>query len=148
MTQADDAKRLALLERFAMAWNARDVDELMACMSADCEFLASAGPASDGTRSSGRDNVRRAYVAVFEAFPEAAWTNACHFVSGDRGVSEWRFIGRDRNGKSVDVSGCDILTFDGDRIRIKNSFRKSRTDSVKQALPAKDEEREPKGIRR
>lgn len=124
---ASDQTRLALLERFAAAWNAHDVDELMACMSDDCEFLASAGTEFHGTRHRGRDAVRASYHAVFEQFPEAAWTNARHFVSGDRGVSEWRFVGRDKNGKSVDVNGCDLFTFDGDRIRIKDSLRKNRT---------------------
>ncbi len=122
----DDARKLALLERFADAWNAHDVDALMACMADDCEFMASAGTEVHGAWHRGRDAVRAAYAAVFEQFPEAAWTNPRHFISGDRGVSEWRFIGRDRNGKSVDVNGCDLFTFDGDRIRTKDSYRKNR----------------------
>jgi hypothetical protein len=63
---------------------------------------------------------------VFEAFPESAWTNARHFVCGDRGVSEWRFVGVDRGGIAVEVDGCDLFVFDGDLIKTKNSFRKQR----------------------
>jgi ketosteroid isomerase-like protein len=126
MTPAD-ARKLALLERFMAAWNARDVNALMSCMSDDCEFLSSAGPDPAGTRYRGRDAVNAAYAALFDNFPEAAWTNARHFVIADRGVSEWRFVGRDREGRAVDVYGCDLFTFDGDRIRTKDSYRKNRT---------------------
>lgn len=121
-----DAERLALLGRFMDAWNARDVDALMACMSEDCEFLSSAGPEACGTRYSGREAVRASYAAIFDAFPEAAWTGARHFVCGDRGVSEWRFVGRDRS-RQVEVDGCDLFVFDGDLIRVKDSYRKSQT---------------------
>jgi ketosteroid isomerase-like protein len=121
-------EKLALLERFMAAWNARDVGGLMTCMSADCEFLSSTGPEAVGTRYRGRDDVRAAYAALFESFPEAAWTNARHFVSANHGVSEWRFVGRNRDGQVVDVNGCDIFTFHGDRIRTKDSYRKNRTN--------------------
>lgn len=125
----DDAlarRRQACLERFADAWNAHDVDKLMDCMSEDCEFRSAAGPDAAGTVSRGRDAVRAAYAAVFESFPEAAWTSPRHFVAGERGFSEWRFVGKDRGGTRVEVDGCDLFTFDGDLIRIKNSLRKQR----------------------
>ena len=121
-----DAGQLALLDRFTDAWNAHDVDALMACMAEDCEFMSSSGTESYGTRYRGREAVRASYAAIFDAFPEAAWTNARHFVCGERGVSEWRFIGRDRNGHATEVDGCDLLVFAGNLIRVKDSFRKNR----------------------
>lgn len=126
----DDAaahRRHALLVRFMAAWNARDVDGLMACMAADCVFHSSAGPGAEGTRHLGRDAVRAAYAAMFETFPQAAWTADSHHVAGDTGISEWRFIGTDRDGKTVDVQGCDIFRFDGDLIALKDSYRKARS---------------------
>lgn len=121
-----DAERLALLDRFTDAWNARDVDVLMACMVEDCDFMSSSGTESYGTRYRGREAVRASYEAILGAFPEAAWTNVRHFVCGERGVSEWRFIGRDRNGRATEVDGCDLFVFTGNLICIKNSFRKNR----------------------
>jgi hypothetical protein len=117
---------LVLLERFADAWNAHDVEELMRCMAADCEFRSSAGTEACGASHKGREAVRAAYAAVFEAFPEAAWTNPRHVVAGERGFSEWRFVGRDRQGARVEVDGCDLFEFDGELIRVKNSLRKQR----------------------
>jgi quercetin dioxygenase-like cupin family protein len=121
-----DAPRLATLTRFMNAWNARDVDTLMACMADDCSFHASSGPDAEGRRYDGPESVRAAYQAVFDTFPESSWTDGRHRVIGDRGVSEWRFVGRDREGSAVEVDGCDRFAFDGERIRVKDSYRKAR----------------------
>ena len=126
----DDAqahRRREVLIRFAAAWNARDVDALMECMAQDCAFQTSAGPDAEGKRHEGRAAVRAAYAAVFDAFPHAAWTADRHHVMGDMGLSDWRFIGTDSAGKTVDVLGCDLFRFDGDLIALKDSYRKART---------------------
>jgi steroid delta-isomerase-like uncharacterized protein len=121
-----DADFLNLLERFADAWNRHDLDALMSMMTDDCVFQASAGPDVDGQRSEGPRAVRAAYAAVFEAFPDAHWANPRHFIAGDRGVSEWTFTGTRRDGTRVGVTGCDLFTFRGGRIAVKNSYRKNR----------------------
>ncbi len=119
--------RLATMERFAAAWNARDVDALMACMAEDCAFHASAGPEAEGARHVGAAAVRAAYAAVFEAFPQTEWRGPVHSVAGETGVSAWRFFGVMRDGVRVEVDGCDLFVFAGERIALKNSFRKART---------------------
>ncbi len=98
----------------------------MAMMTDDCVFEASAGPQVAGSHSQGKAAVRAAYAAVFETFPDAKWANARHFVAGIRGVSEWTFSGTQRDGTRVEVNGCDLFTFAGGLIAIKNSFRKNR----------------------
>ena len=121
-----DADSLKLLERFADAWNRHDLDALMSMMTDDCVFDASAGPDANGQRSQGRQAVRAAYAAVFETFPDAHWANARHFVADNRGVSEWTFTGTQKDGKKVEVAGCDLFTLRDGRIAIKNSYRKNR----------------------
>lgn len=120
------ARRRDTLVRFMAAWNARDVEALMDCMADDCAFHASAGPDAEGARHIGRAAVRAAYAALFDAFPQAAWTADSHHVTGDTGLSEWRFTGVNRAGAEVDVQGCDIFRFDGDLIALKDSYRKAR----------------------
>ena len=117
---------VAMLEAFAEAWNRHDPDALMAFMSDDCVFEASAGPDVAGTRHEGREAVKAGYMEVFATFPDAHWENARHFVHGDRGVSEWTFTGTRRDGSRVEVNGCDLFTFRDDKIAIKNSYRKNR----------------------
>lgn len=126
----DDAlahQREALLVRFAAAWNARDVAGLMACMAANCAFHASAGTEAEGQRHVGRDAVQAAYQAVFDALPQAHWGEGQHRVFGDTGLSFWRLTARRTDGQSIDVRGCDIFTFDGALIAIKDSYRKARS---------------------
>ena len=125
-TPRPDADLFKLLERFADAWNRHDLDALMSMMTDGCVFESSAGPEVDGQRSEGNQAVRAAYSAVFEAFPDAHWANARHFVAGNRGVSEWTFTGTQKDGKRVEVTGCDLFTFRDGKIAIKNSYRKNR----------------------
>ena len=117
---------IRLLDRFAEAWNRHDLEALMSMMTDDCVFEASAGPQIDGRRSEGTQAVRAAFAAVFEAFADAHWANCRHFIAGNRGVSEWTFTGTQRDGRRVEVNGCDLFTFRDGRIAIKNSYRKNR----------------------
>ena len=112
---------------FERGWNRHDVDLLMTFMAEDCVFDSTAGPEACGTRHAGRERVRRAFARVFETFPDARFVEARHFVIGDRGVSEWLFTGTTAEGVRVEVNGCDIFTFRGDKIAVKTSYFKNRT---------------------
>ena len=114
------------LQAFADAWNRHDVDALMSFMTDDCVFEASAGPDVCGTRYVGRVAVRAGFAEVWATFPDAHWGNARHFVKGERGVSEWTFTGTRKDGTRVEVHGCDVFTFRGGKIALKNSYRKNR----------------------
>jgi steroid delta-isomerase-like uncharacterized protein len=113
-----------LLDAFADAFNRHDVGAIMAMMTDDVVFEASAGPEVKGAVHRGRDAVARAFGEVFEAFPDARWSNPTHFIAGDRGVSEWVFSGTRRDGTRIEVQGCDVFTFRDGRISVKNSYRK------------------------
>lgn len=115
-----------VLQAFADAWNRHDADALMSFMTGDCVFDASAGPDVCGKRYVGREAVRAAYAEVWSIFPDAHWGNARHFVQGERGVSEWTFTGTRTDGTRVEVNGCDLFTFRGGEIAVKNSYRKNR----------------------
>ena len=115
-----------VLQAFAGAWNRHDVDALMAFMTEDCVFEASAGPDACGSRYVGAEAVRSSYAEVWGVFPDAHWADARHFVHGDRGVSEWTFTGTRADGSRVEVHGCDLFTFRDGKIGLKNSCRKNR----------------------
>jgi taurine dehydrogenase small subunit len=125
----DHTALLTLLDRFADAWNRHDLGALMSMMTDDCVFEASAGPQVNGQRSEGKEAVRAAFAAVFEAFPDARWANPRHFIAGTRAVSEWTFTGTHKDGKRVEVNGCDLFTLRDGKIVVKNSFRKNRSAS-------------------
>jgi len=112
---------------FEVGWNAHDVDRLMTFMADDCVFESVAGADACGTRHVGRERVREAFARVFAAFPDARFGAARHFVSGDRGLSEWLFTGTAGDGRKVEVNGCDVFTFREGKIAVKSSFFKNRT---------------------
>ena len=114
------------LQDFANAFNAHDADRIMSMMTDDCIFEASAGPEVDGEKFVGKDNVKKAFQQVFATFADAKWSNAKHFIAGDRGFSEWVFSGTKRDGTRVEVTGCDLFTFRDGKIAVKNSYRKNR----------------------
>jgi steroid delta-isomerase-like uncharacterized protein len=115
-----------VLQQFAEAWNRHDIDGLMSFMAEDCIFDASAGPDACGTRYVGRDAVRAGFRDAWQAFPDARWSSARHFVTGDRGVSQWTFTGTAADGTRVEVDGCDVFTFREGKIAVKDSYRKNR----------------------
>jgi len=115
-----------MLQAFADAWNRHDADDLMSFMTDDCVFESSAGDVVCGTRYKGAEAVRQGYAKVWQDFPDARWSDASHFVKGNRGVSEWIFSGTRADGKRVEVAGCDIFTFRDGKILLKNSYRKNR----------------------
>jgi ketosteroid isomerase-like protein len=115
------------LEAFADGWNRHDVDFLMTFMAEECVFETSAGPEAAGKRYVGRKQVREGFAGVFRRFPDVHFSNARHFVSGDRGLSEWLFTATTTDGKRVEVTGCDVFTFKDGKIAVKNSYLKSRT---------------------
>jgi ketosteroid isomerase-like protein len=95
-------------------------------LTADCIFDVSSGSSVVGERHQGQQAVRAAFAAVFEQYPDAHWGDARHLVIDDRGPSEWVFTGTSRDGRRVEVVGCDLLTFRDGKIAIKNSYRKNR----------------------
>ncbi len=127
MTVAD---RIALIESFASAWTARDVDALMALMAQDCEFRASIGP-EPGMTFTGRAAVRQGYELFLGPGGSSTTEEEEMLVSEDFAVTRWtsRTSGPGPNGApgSVDVvvRACDIFEFTGDRISRKDTYRKS-----------------------
>jgi ketosteroid isomerase-like protein len=130
MAQSGKEVNEDFLQSFADAFNAHDVKAIMSHMTNDCVFEASAGPDFDGQKFIGQEQVSKAFEDVFATFPDAQWNFPNHFISGDRGFSEWIFTGTKVDGTTVEVTGCDLFTFKDGKNVIKNSYRKNR-------LPAK-----------
>ena len=49
---------------------------------------------------------------------------APYLVCGDRGCSEWTLTGTTSTGVKVEVRGCDLFEFRGDKIVRKDSYWK------------------------
>ncbi len=124
---APETDLLDLLVSHTEAWNRHDLDALMALFADDCEFEASGGDEVHGTRFRGRSEVRRAFSEVLDAMPDAHWGAGRHAVLGpDDGVSQWTLTATLRDGRRLEVNGCDFITVRDGKIVRKNSFRKQR----------------------
>ena len=123
----EDGVKLQVLRDVCAAFDRHDLDAIMAHFVEDCVFEWPRGPEAYGNRVVGRETVRSAFADRFAGIPDVRYTDDSHFVSGDRGVSEWLLTGTTTAGDRLEVRGCDIWTFRGDKIAVKNSFWKIRT---------------------
>ena len=113
------------LAAFSDAWNRHDLPALMSFMHADCIFETAAGPQAFGVRHEGHAAVAKAFESAWLNVPDAQWRNGQHWVSGERGVSEWTFTGTAADGSAIESSGVDLFVFKDGKILVKNVFRKA-----------------------
>jgi taurine dehydrogenase small subunit len=113
----------ALLDAFAAAWNAHDIEGLLRCMCVDGTFYGSIGDPR-GTMSSGSEALRKAYSDIWRVYPDARWNEPNHIISGDRAVTEWTFTGTSIDRRHVEVRGCDLFLIRDGKIAVKDTYRK------------------------
>ena len=118
------AASLAVLERMLDGFNRHDLEAIMSLFVDDCVFESPRGPEPWGRRFVGREEVRAGLGARFQGIPDVHYGKESHFVSNDRGVSEWTLTGTTVDGEHLEVRGCDLWTFRGNEIVRKDSFWK------------------------
>jgi uncharacterized protein (TIGR02246 family) len=111
---------------FGSAWNSRDPDLVASFFAVDGVYHASVGPDHLGKTYRGKEEIRNGVKAFFERFPDGKFENLKVRVAGDMGSFEWDFVATDTSGKPVRTAGCDLLTFRGDKVVLKNAFRKAK----------------------
>jgi ketosteroid isomerase-like protein len=113
----------AALSAFSAAFGSGDVDAIMALMTDDVVFEAT-GPAPDGVRVEGAEQVRAVWVELFGQTEGARFVEEESFASGDRGVLRWRFSWNGDDGAPGYVRGVDVLRFREGRVAEKLSYVK------------------------
>lgn len=113
----------AALSAFSAAFGSGDVEAIMSLMTPDCVF-ESTGPAPDGLRREGADDVRSVWVELFGLTRDAAFTEEESFAAGDRGVLRWLFTWTEEDGRQGHVRGVDVLTFRDGLVAEKLSYVK------------------------
>lgn len=119
----DSTMTLERLQAFDDAWARKDVETLMQFMTDDCEYHASVGP-EPGERFIGKDDVRRGFQIMLDHDEGTVSIPGNLYVYGDRGVAEWAYAQTTTSGQTVVTRGCDLFEFIGDKISLKNAFRK------------------------
>jgi ketosteroid isomerase-like protein len=112
------------LQRLVDAFNAHDLDAVMSFFVDDPVLEMPRGPHPWGRRFQGREEVRAGLASRFAGLPDVHDGEDRHWVSGDRGCSEWLVTGTTTQGDRVEVRGCDLFEFWGDKIARKDSYWK------------------------
>lgn len=114
------------LEQLCDAFNQHDLDKIMSHFADDCVLEMPRGSKPWGSRSEGRENVRKALATRFEGLPDVHYGNAQHFVdeSANTGISKWTLTGTRRDGQRIEVCGCDFYTFREGKVTRKDSYWK------------------------
>ena len=118
------AGRLATLKALVAAFNAHDLDAIMALFADDAVLEMPRGPDPWGRRFVGRAAVRDGLKARFEGLPDVHYGADSHYVDGDMGISQWTVTGTMKNGERIEARGCDFYSFRGDKVVKKDSFWK------------------------
>lgn len=116
-TAVEGAAALAAVARFNAAFDARDVDAVMAAMTPDCVFEDTSPP--DGRRHSGQAAVRAAWEEFFAASPDGVFTSEEVIAAGDRVVARWRY-----DWGAGHVRGVDVFTVRDGRVAEKLAYVK------------------------
>ena len=125
----DHGAGMRMLEAVAAAFDAHDLEAIMAYFADDAVFEWPRGPEPWGHRVIGKAAVREAFAARFAGIPDVRYTDDVHFVDGHRGASEWTLSGTTTSGERIEIRGCDLWTFRDGQIVKKDSYWKIRTPS-------------------
>jgi ketosteroid isomerase-like protein len=111
------------IRRFNEAFNTRDVDAIMSCMTDDVVFETTAAP--DGTRVEGREAMHAFWTAFFESNPRAWFDTEDLFVAGDRCLVQWRYTFDKEDPNSGHVRGVDVFRVRDGKVAEKFSYVKA-----------------------
>ena len=91
---------MQMIKSITAAFDAHDLDGILAHFSDDAVFEGPRGPDRWGQRFVGKSEVRDAFAARFAGIPDIRYQDDEHFVDGDRGASEWTLSGTRRPGSA------------------------------------------------
>ena len=114
------------LEALCDAFNAHDLDRIMAFFGDDCVLEMPRGNQPWGSRFEGKQKVREGLAGRFEGLPDVHYGNGEHFVdqAANTGMSKWFLTGTTREGERKEVFGCDFYTFRDGKVIRKDSYWK------------------------
>ncbi|KAJ0344784.1 hypothetical protein COL154_013991 [Colletotrichum chrysophilum] len=98
----------------------------MALFADDCVLEMPKGSEPWGSRFAGKHLVRQALAGRFEGLPDVHYGNDEHYAdeAANTGISKWTLTGTDRDGRRVEVRGCDFYTFRDGLVTRKDSYWK------------------------
>lgn len=107
------------------SFNQHDIEKIVSFFTDDGVFRLSRGVEAEGRSLRGKQEIREFLADRFSKIGDMHWATISEFVAGDRGVSEWIVTGTLPDGTKIRTLGCDLYTFKGKKIILKDTFWKS-----------------------
>lgn len=117
------AETLAVIERFNAAFNAHDLDAVMALMTEDVRF-ENTSPAPDGDSVLGAAAMRAFWASFFASSPSAHFEAEDQFAAGDRAVVRWCYRWRHADGSTGHIRGVDVFKVRDGKVSEKLAYVK------------------------
>ncbi len=126
MSGRDSAAELErTIERYNDAWNAQDVDAILAFHAPGMVFHNhTAGESAEG------DAVGPHIAAIFERSPDLRFTGRRLYVRDGLAVSEWTATATNRDGRRVEWDGVDVMPLENGLILRKDVYSGSHAPRV------------------
>ncbi|OUS85438.1 hypothetical protein CBP05_06595 [Pseudomonas putida] len=113
-----------LLDDIVAAFNEHDAEKVVSFFHTEGELISASGGNGRGTLTKGRDAIREALKARFTASPDIQWMEGMSWIAANQAVTEFRVVATLPDGGKLDVLGCDVWEFSGDKILRKNTYYK------------------------
>ena len=118
MSEADSAAGLEqVIERYNEAWNAQDLDAIVALHAPGMVFENhTAGELAEG------DAVRDHVAAIFANWPDLRFSGRRLYVRDGLVVSEWTATATHADGRRLEWDGIDVFPFENGLILRKDVY--------------------------
>ncbi len=115
------------LDGVGEAFNANDIDAVMAFFAVDAIFDHAAGPDQHGKRFEGAETIRGVFQGLFDNVVSVHWETLSEAISGDRAFCQYRRVAKLKSGEVQDFLSVDILTIKDGKITHKDTYYKNRS---------------------
>ena len=115
-----------LLDAIGDAFNANDIDAVMAYFDDNAVFDHAAGPEEYGVRFAGKDEIQSVFAGLFEKVKNVHWKTLDARIVGDKAYCEYRRSVEHADGSKEEYLSVDILTFKDGLIVRKDAYFKQR----------------------